>query len=71
VHLPADVRAFGRRRPHHPTEAGTDVVTAVADELKVPAPVAAQTVRSVAGELVKLVPASADAVAAVLPEDAR
>ena len=71
AHLPADVQTFGRRRAHHPTEAGTDVVTAVADELNIPAPVAAQTVRSVAGELAELVPASADAIVAVLPDDAR
>jgi uncharacterized protein (DUF2267 family) len=71
VHLPEDVRAFGRRRAHHPTEAGTDVVTAVAEELNVPAPMAAQTVRSVAAELAELVPASADAIATVLPDDVR
>jgi hypothetical protein len=71
LHLPQDVRAFGRRRPHHSTEAGTDVVTAVADELRVPAPVAVQTVRSVADELARMVPESAAAIYAVLPQDAR
>jgi hypothetical protein len=42
----------------------------VADELKVSAPVAAQTVRSVAGELAKLAPASAAAIIDVLPAGA-